>query len=77
MTSETETETAAPRRRASTPAAPKTAKYVVKGADIWTKTGRANVGTVVDLEPGDARHFVKAGKLDPYIPDEGLEESLD
>lgn len=51
-------------------AAPKKNQYVVANADIWTADGRKAVGEVVELTASEARHFVKIGTLDPYIPDD-------
>ena len=62
---------------AETPEAPaKKAKYVVAGADIWTAEGRQAEGAVVELTAKEARHFLKAKKLEPYIPDDGSEEVI-
>jgi hypothetical protein len=60
----------APVTEAAPEVKPKTNLYVVKGADIWTSTGRKAVGTEVELTPSEARHFTKHGLLAPYIPGE-------
>lgn len=68
---------------ASEPKAPKTSMYVVAGAPVapWgngsahkkahgEKARMYQEGEVVELVASLARHYVKIGRLAPYVPDE-------
>jgi hypothetical protein len=56
------------------------AKYVVRSSAIYIEGGedgfgkRCPIGTVVDLDAKYARHFVKIGRLDPYVPEDDAPE---
>jgi hypothetical protein len=65
-------------RRTTVAVSGATAKYVVKGADIWCSTGRVKDGEIAELTPSEARHFTASNRLAPWIPDESeTEESIE
>lgn len=61
-------------RSAQANSAPKKSKYVVKGANVHTASGKKKPGEVVELTAKEAKHLNRHGALAPYIEDDATDE---